>query len=199
MCNYPKVLQYYSAKALEMGEKLGIPVIVPNAGIMDRAITFEEIQDELAKMEAIPLFKDEHETAQMMHTAKLVEAYLEENNEIQTDTVASSVKCHGICDWILKQSYVDLQGNVAMCCRNQSFHVGNVNEAEEFGAVWNSAFYQKLRGIFYSGYVPEACLKCGLIESGNLKHLSIEMTDDFYKDPAYKVSQKEKLQGLLKG
>lgn len=199
MCNYPKVLQYYSAKALEMGEKLGIPVIVPNAEIMDRAISFEEIQDELAKMEAIPLFKDERETDQMMHTAKLVEAYLEENNEIQTDTVASSVKCHGICDWILKQSYVDLQGNVAMCCRNQSFHVGNVNEAKEFGAVWNSAFYQKLRQIFYSGYVPEACLKCGLIESGNLKHLSIEMSDDFYKDPAYKVSQKEKLQGLLKG
>lgn len=199
MCNYPNVLQYYSAKALQMGEKLGIPVIVPNAQIMNREISFEEIQDELARMESLPLFKDEKETAQMMHTAKLVEEYLKENDEIQRDTVASTVKCHGICDWILKQSYIDLQGNVAMCCRNQSFHVGNVNEEKEFGAVWNSRFYQKLREIFYSGYVPEACLKCGLIESGNLKHLSIEMTDDFYRDPIYKVSQKKTLQGLLKG
>lgn len=197
MCNYPKVLEYYSERALEMGEKLGIPVIVPNVEFMNHEWTLEDIKDELEAMESIPRFKTSEEEKTMLQTAAIVDEYLKEHDEIQRDTVPSNVKCVGICDWILKQSYIDLKGNVAMCCRNQSFHMGNVNEEGSFGAVWNGNFYQKMREIFYSGYVPESCLKCGLIESGNLKHLSVEMSEAFYQDPAYKKRQKETLKGLL--
>ena len=199
MCNYPNVLQYYSAQALETGERLGIPVIVPNMHRLKRDITFEEIRDELERMKRIPDYKSADEIEQMRKTAAIVDAYLDEHDEIQRDTKASTVRCSGICDWILKQSYVDLKGNVGMCCRNQSFHTGNVNDAGSFAAVWNSDFYRKLRRIFYSGYLPEACLKCGLIESGNLKHLDVEITDAFYRDAAYKAKQKETLKALLKG
>ena len=107
------------------------------------------------------------------------------------------MKCRGICDWLLSQSYIDLQGNVAMCCRNQSFHAGNVNESGSFFAVWNSSFYQKLRSIFYSGYVPESCLKCGLIESGNLKYLDVDINEEFYSEAKFKEKQRETLKRLI--
>ncbi len=199
MCNYPKVLEYYSMQALKMGEKCGIPVIVPNMNGLNRDITFEEIEDELNKMKQKPLYKNPQEIEQMKWTAAIVSTYLESHDEIQRDTKASKVRCSGICDWLLRQSYIDLQGNVAMCCRNQSFHIGNVNESNSFSEVWNNPFYQKLREIFYSGYVPESCLKCGLIESGNLKYLSVQITDQFYKEPQYKIRQKETLKSLLEG
>lgn len=197
MHHYPKVLEYYSAKALEMGQKCGIPVIVPNMDRIDTDISFEEITDELDQMKQLPMFKDTRETEQMERTASVVTSYLETHDEIQRDTCASKVKCTGICDWLLKRSYIDLQGNVAMCCRNQSFHTGNVNETRNFAEVWNSEFYRKLRRIFYSGSVPESCLKCGMVESGNLEFLHVDINEEFYKDPGYKLRQKETLQKLL--
>lgn len=197
MSNYPKVLEYYSARALDAGERLGIDVVVPNANLIDRSISLEDIQEELTKMNQLPLYKTSDEEQKMMRTASVVDKYLEENDEIQRDTVPSEVKCSGICDWVLKRSYVDLKGNAAMCCRNQSFHMGNVNDEGCFEKVWNGSFYQKVREIFYSGYVPQSCLKCGLIESGNLKYLEVEMSGEFYKDPPYKVRQKNILKGLL--
>ena len=197
MCNYPRVLEYYSAAALSRGEELGIPVIVPNMGAINRDISFEEIQGELSAMKRIPRFKDARAIQQMKDTAAIVDQYLETHDEIQRDTTPSTVRCSGICDWLLKRSYVDLEGNVAMCCRNQSFHAGNVNDTGNFGAVWNSRLNVKLRDIFYSGYLPEACLKCGLIESGNLEYLDVEIDGAFYKDAAYKSRQKQTLKKLL--
>lgn len=194
---FPKVLEYYSVKAVEMGEKCGIPVIVPNMGMLDRSISYEEIEDELHLMKQTPFFKDDSELENMKRIASVVSTYLESHDEIQRDTKASDVRCCGVCDWLLKNSYIDLNGNVAMCCRNQSFHTGNVNEAGSFSAVWNSSFYQKLREIFYSGFVPEACLKCGLIESGNLKFLNVNIDRTFYIDPEYKTRQKDTLKALL--
>ena len=125
-------------------------------------------------MKKMPLFKTKEEEKKMLETAEAVDMYLKENDEIQRDTSPSKVKCSGICDWLLKKSYIDLKGNVCMCCRNQSFQLGNVNETGNFEKVWNSDFYKKIRSIFYSGYLPEACLKCGLIERGNLKYLKVD-------------------------
>ena len=197
MNKYPKVLEYFSVKALEEGEKLGVPVVVPNENMLNRNITFEDIKDEYEEMKKMPLFKTKEEEKKMLETAEAVDMYLKENDEIQRDTSPSKVKCSGICDWLLKKSYIDLKGNVCMCCRNQSFQLGNVNETGNFEKVWNSDFYKKIRSIFYSGYLPEACLKCGLIERGNLKYLKVDINEDFYEEPSYKVRQKETLKKIL--
>lgn len=199
MYHYPKVLEYYSVQALKAGEKYGIPVILPNRDNLNKEITVEEISDELYEMKQIPFFKSKQKIDKMKKTASVVLKYLESHDEIQRETKASNIRCYGICDWLLKRSYIDLQGNVAMCCRNQSFHTGNVNESGSFSVVWNSSFYQRLREIFYSGYVPESCLKCGLIESGNLRFLSVEMKEQFYQEPQYKIRQKQTLNALLDG
>lgn len=197
MVHYPHVLEYFSARALERGEELGIPVVVPNMATVDHTIALEDIQDELAAMKRQPLYKDEAAERAMYHAARTVDVYLAEHDEIQRDTAPSSVRCQGICDWLLHQSYVDLNGNAAMCCRNQSFHLGNARKAGNFATVWNSAFAQKLRRIFYMGRVPEACLGCGLLESGNLRHLTVTITPAFYGEPAYKTRQRRILSQLV--
>ena len=50
---------------------------------------------------------------------------------------------------------------------------------------------------FYSGYVPEACLKCGMIEGGELKYLTVDISPDFYQDTRLKKKQKQELKTLL--
>lgn len=197
MVHYPRVLEYYSARALERGEELGIPVVVPNAAQIDRTLTRNDIQDELAAMRCLPAYKDEAAEGAMFRVARTVDAYLAEHDETQRDTVPSPVRCQGICDWLLHRSYIDLDGNVAMCCRNQSFHLGNACDEGAFAPAWNSPFAQKLRRIFYAGYIPESCLGCGLLESGNLRHLAVEMTPAFYDEPHYKARQRQILGALI--
>jgi MoaA/NifB/PqqE/SkfB family radical SAM enzyme len=197
MHHYPKVLEYFSAKALEKGIEIGMKVIVPNAQHLNRKIEWKDVEEEYKAMNRLPLYKSPDEEERMLHIAGVVEEYLLHNDEIQRDTVASDVTCSGICDWILKRSYIDLKGNVCLCCRNQSFHVGNVNETQNFYDVWNNKLYQKMREIFYSGYLPECCLKCGMVESGNLEFLQVNITDNFYNDPQFKQEQKKKLKSLL--
>ena len=198
MVHYPRVLAYYSARALERGRELGIPVIVPNEGEVNRGLTERDIAGELASMDALPLYKSASEELAMRRTAQVVNDYLSNHDEIQRDTVASNVRCSGICDWLLTSSYVDLEGNAAMCCRNQSFHLGNVCDEGNFFSVWNGSFARKLRSIFYSGYLPESCLGCGLVESGNLHDLKVEITSRFYQQAAYKTRQKAVLAELLR-
>lgn len=196
--HYPKVLAYYSKKALKMGEKLGIEVIVPMNTFGDETILLSDIESELEQMRSIRMYKTTEEVKKMEETAARVNRYLCEHDEIQRETIPSTVRCYGICDWVLKQSYIDLKGNVSMCCRNQIFHVGNVNEVEDFLEVWNGNLYKQVRKIFYSGYLPECCLKCHLIGSGNFQFLEIEETEEFYKDPVYKMEQKQRFLELKK-
>ena len=188
LTNYPKVLEYYSVKALEAGEKYGIRVIVSNGDRLNRDITFDEIKEELEKANALPMWKTEEEQAELRQLGEKVHDFIAHHAIKQNDTVASSVKCRGVCDWLLKNCYVNLEGDVSMCCRNALYCAGNVKDGFVF--VWNSPLMQKAREIFYSGFVPESCLKCGMIECGELKYLSAEITEDFYKDP--KIAEQQK-------
>lgn len=197
LTNYPKVLEYYSVKALEVGEKYGIRVIVANGDKLNRSITYDEIQGELAAMKSIPKWKTREEEAAMEEVGAKVNDFLASNDVTQHDTVASPVKCRGVCDWLLKNCYVNLNGDVSMCCRNSLYCAGNVNEEGRFISVWNSPLMQKTREIFYSGFVPEACLKCGMIECGELKFLSADITEDFYKDSQLKEQEKQVFAKLI--
>ena len=191
MANYPKVVEYYSVKALEMGEKLGVRVVVANAQNLNKNITFEEIAEELEKMNSIPKWKTSDEEKKMKETAQKVKSYIAEHSQLQDTTVASNVRCTGVCDWLLANCYTDQYGHVSMCCRNSMYRAGTVEKEGDFHSVWNSPLMQKTREIFYSGYLPESCLKCGMIEGGELKYLSVDISPDFYKDGEVKKKQKQ--------
>ncbi|MBQ9986609.1 MAG: radical SAM protein [Oscillospiraceae bacterium] len=197
MLNWPKVAEYYSVKALEKGEELGVRIVVANAASLNRSITFGEIEEELSRMQSIPFWKSEEEEREMMRIAKIAEDYIAENSQEQNTTVATKVKCSGVCDWLLKSCYTNLHGDISLCCRNLIYRAGNVCSDGGFLSVWNAPLMQKSREIFYSGYLPEACLKCGMIEGGELKYLDVEIQPDFYQDSELKRQQKQKMIAML--
>ena len=84
-----------------------------------------------------------------------------------------------------------------MCCRNLAYRAGNVDREGRFLDVWNAPLLREAREIFYAGYVPEPCLKCGMIESGELKYLSVDINSDFYEDTELKKEQKREARRLL--
>ena len=199
MLNYPKTAQYYSAKAMEKGKELGVHVVAANAPDPGVELCFDDIRDELGKMQSMPMWKTAEEEQEMLKTAGIVNKYIETHDQEQNTTVPTNVRCSGVCDWLLKNCYADLHGNISMCCRNLIYRAGNVEKEGDFLSVWNAPLLKKCREIFYSGYVPEACLKCGMIESGELKYLTADITTDFYKDTALKKKQKQELKTLLGG
>lgn len=197
MIHYPRTVEYYSMRALEAGKKYDVNVVVANAGNLNHNITLDDIQDELEEMRGFPMWKTRDEEERMCETAGRVETYLENHSQLQTTTVPTDIRCSGVCDWLLTNCYTDLRGNVSMCCRNLAYRAGKVGRIGEFSEVWNAPLLRKCREIFYSGHVPEACLKCGMIEGGELKYLTVETTPDFYRDTELKIRQKKELMALL--
>lgn len=197
MTNYPKAFEYYSVKAIEIGEKLGIRVVVANASSLNRSISLEDITDDLEKMNSNPMWKTPEDEIRMSETYHFVKEYVEMHSQLQSTTVPSKVRCAGVCDWLLTNCYADQYGNVSMCCRNTIYRAGTITKEGEFQDVWNSSLMRKTREIFYSGYIPESCLGCGMIEGGELKYLSVDICPEFYEDGEIKRNQKRVYQELM--
>ena len=80
------------------------------------------------------------------------------------------INCVGICDWLVEKTYIDVDGNVFLCCINSSFRIGNVNE-ESFLSIWNNKIMREIRAYFYSGYLPDFCHGCQFILNDSLVDL----------------------------
>ncbi len=194
---YPKVTKYYSVKALQKGAELGVNVVVANNPGRDCEVRWEDIQDELEEMRRLPMWKTPEQEQKMMKMAALVEDYFKTHDRLQDSAAPSKVRCAGVCDWLLKSCYTNLSGDISMCCRNLAYRAGNVDREGRFLDVWNAPLLREAREIFYAGYVPEPCLKCGMIESGELKYLSVDINSDFYEDTELKKEQKREARRLL--
>jgi MoaA/NifB/PqqE/SkfB family radical SAM enzyme len=194
---YPKVAKYYSVKALQRGAELGVNVVVANNPGLDCELQWEDIQDELEEMLRLPLWKTPEQEQKMMEMAALAEDYFKTHKRLQDSTVPSKVRCAGVCDWLLKNCYTNLSGDISMCCRNLVYRAGNVDREGRFAEVWNAPLLRETRDIFYSGFVPESCLQCGMIESGELKYLSVDINSDFYLDTQLRQEQKKEIKRLL--
>ena len=81
-----------------------------------------------------------------------------------------SVDCIGICDWLVEKTYIDIDGNVFLCCINSSYRIGNINE-QSFLSIWNSKIIRDLREYFYTGHIPNFCHGCQFILNGSLNNL----------------------------
>ena len=78
--------------------------------------------------------------------------------------------CVGICDWCIEKTYIDLNGNVFICCINSKYSIGNINE-KSFKEIWNSEEMIKVRKSFYSGILPDFCEGCHFILNHTLTHI----------------------------
>lgn len=99
---------------------------------------------------------------------KVTSFCLEDENEEKCSEVKK--QNNGICDWAIEGLYIDLRGQVGICCINQNVKMGNLYNAD-FLDIWNGDSYRNLRLKFYSGEIPEYCYGCDFILQNRLKYM----------------------------
>ena len=94
-------------------------------------------------------------------------------NEMNTDDLACYKNNYcGICEYPFAKSYIDLNGNVSVCCPSSRKIVGHVSSAEDFAVLWNSETMIKIRNEFYSGMMPSFCKNCFMVSEHSLSWLN---------------------------
>ena len=194
MLNYPNVLYHYINMAKYEGEKCGVEVVSP---FYDIRFTKNVFEKELEIMNKMSEQKTDEEIQKIILIGKKLEQYSFDFSFSDSDVVASEVKCFGICDWVLKGAFIDLHGEVAICCINQNIKLGKLVGNGSFKDIWNNSSYRKIREIFYSGFLPDCCLGCSIIERGLVKYLRLEITSKFYQESEITKNRKKKLNEIL--
>jgi len=178
---YPEASKYYLALAMEEGARLGIPVKVP-----DYIMAMPEggsKEDDLTAMQAFPMYK-EATFSENLYRQYEASGFMETTVRATEENFAlpSGYTCRGICDFVLERPFIDVKGNVFLCCTNWMHSVGNIYEPGGFATVWNGAVTQKIRALFYSGVLPKYCAGCIFLRGDMmLKKLRLDdLTEDFY-------------------
>ena len=72
---------------------------------------------------------------------------------------AGKYLCKGICSNLYEKTYIDVDGNITMCCFAKTNPVGNIL-VDSFEEIWNGATYIGCRSDFFSGRLPDFCIGC---------------------------------------
>lgn len=75
----------------------------------------------------------------------------------------------GICDWLMEGPYINLHGQVGLCCMNQNIIMGDLG-TNTLGDVWNGTEYIKFRELFYKGEIAQSCFGCDFVLQNRLKY-----------------------------
>lgn len=78
-----------------------------------------------------------------------------------------------ICDWLVEGPYIDLRGNIAICCMKQKEILGNLYD-QSFLSIWNGNEYINARKKFRTGQLPSSCNGCDFLNQGRLQFLSVK-------------------------
>ena len=98
---------------------------------------------------------------------------LEPHTEAQDKSETVS---QGICDWLVESPYINLQGDVAFCCMNQTKTLGNVFR-DDIESIWNNSAYQKLRADFHNNRLNVWCQGCDFMLQNRLRYLKLLNSD----------------------
>lgn len=181
--NYPYLASKQLKKAIDMGSKCGIKVTIPSSfdlSLDDELICGEEIEI----IHSMPFFRREEEILAIRDFAESVvgDEYRIVENLSDCFWEENLFECEGICEWCIEKPYIDLNGDVFVCCINASYRVGNIFDYDSFLDLWNSDTYKRIRTLFYNGKLPGFCDNCQFILNGSLKKLSVPSpSKDFYQ------------------
>lgn len=180
--HYPFLAAKQLRNALEVGERYGIKVTIPNS--FDLSLQNEEAcAGELALIHSEPFFKTDAEVAKIREFA---ESIVGDEYRLVEDLAdcfwdENLFTCDGICEWCIEKPYIDLKGDVFVCCINASYRVGNIFACNSFLELWNNDTYKKIRSLFYAGKLPGFCDNCQFILNGSLKRLLVPSPNkEFY-------------------
>lgn len=181
--HYPYLTAIQLRRAIRAGEECGIKVTVPASFDLTLDDPAEE-EAELGRLNAEPFFRTESDASSIRELAKSIvgDEYrlIEDLADCYWDT--DLFDCEGICEWCIEQPYIDLNGNVFVCCINATYRVGNIFDYDSFLDLWNNDVYKKIRSLFYQGKLPGFCNNCQFILNGSLRRLKVpEQGDAFYR------------------
>ena len=181
--HYPALSAKKLREALKIGREIGIKVTVPNA--YDLSLDDERrVQEELLRIHEKPFFADKEEINRVKNFTEsvvgdeyriienLADCYWEEN----------LYDCNGICEWCTEKLFMDLKGNIYVCCINATYRIGNIFEANNFMDIWNNETYIKIRSLFYEGKFPGFCDNCQFVLNGSLRHVDNKNLDSGFKN-----------------
>lgn len=122
----------------------------------------EDIPKERTEWESLK--KADQEAQSRIYTAKerqrFQEAYQRLHQVEKIREVASGqYHCEGICKNLYEKLYVDVSGNLTLCCFGKTKGVGNLLE-DGLDGIWNGAVYQACRQAFFEGNLPDFCIGC---------------------------------------
>ena len=86
---------------------------------------------------------------------------------------SGEIGCDGVCEWLIENSYVDVDGNVAVCCVNSKKSLGNLEKAS-FKSIWNGPAASEIRLSFLEGRLPDFCRACHFLLNSTLLHLKVD-------------------------
>ena len=168
LINYPHTASRSFHECLKLGKELGIEVLVPEDFLLDKEDS-EKINEEYKRM--LEVEKRATPNRQKELSVKNSEMELTEIPSVyEKDSILYN--CDGICDWLAEKPYVDLDGNVALCCFNKKVIVGNVFTSS-IRDIINAPTYKAWRKSFYENDMPKDCGHCQFVQNGTLERLKV--------------------------
>lgn len=168
LINYPHTASRSFHECLKLGKELGIEVLVPEDFLLEKEDS-EKINEERKKM--LEVEKRVTPNRQKELSVKNSEMELTEIPSVyEKDSILYN--CDGICDWLAEKPYVDLDGNVALCCFNKKVIVGNVFQSS-IRDIINAPTYIAWRKSFYENDMPKDCGHCQFVQNGTLERLKV--------------------------
>ena len=155
--NYISTLKKYLGEAIEEAGRLGIGIAYPKLLMEAEGRPLEQEQEEISRY---PMFPSEEFQSQLKERYKGL--HLDGNTipaSLEGFAVPSAYRCKGFCSYFAEEPYIDLNGDLFLCCANWLHSLGNLDRSS-FEEIWNGEAYQALRQMFAAGRLPKYCKGC---------------------------------------
>jgi len=156
---FPATAAYYINEAAKVAKEVGIEIQYP-----EYIFEFEgnkDLMEEQAELDSMPKFKEDsfaEELYEMYKKSDFFEPIIKATKD--NFVVESGYECDGICDFVLERPYLNIKGDINLCCTNWMHIVGNIIDSKSFEDIWNGEIYQGIRSLFYNGKIPKFCVGC---------------------------------------
>ena len=181
---YLATAQKYIGEAVRTAEELGISISYPRV-LMELKPEHTAAEEE-KEMAAFPRFPSEafgEELKEKFRNLELFELFFPA--EYEDLTAESGYHCEGICDYFAAEPYIDVRGNLFLCCIDWMHSLGNLGE-QPFEEIWNGRIYRGLRRLFRNGDIPRYCRGCLFLRNKMFTpHIRVTDMDRGFFDNAF--------------
>lgn len=158
----PDIANKYISLAREEGKKLGVHI---------KGFEYPAVNSRTNETELLTNFPNYNNSNEMHKKFKWYTNLIAFKKMSVEDLQCYETNYSGICEYPFAKSYIDLNGNMSVCCPSSRKVVGHIASSESFAALWNSETMMNIRNGFYSGKMPSFCQNCFMVAEHSLSWL----------------------------